>query len=184
MSRQTQAQQPPNFQNIEHSLHSLAEETRSFGNWINVLQQDRQLIVDGILAALTDPDTGPLTALQIQLNAITNPNTGSLATMQGNITTMQRDITTMQRDIAILLRNQAIVDNRTKGEGVSFPYSIVTDVNGNNPPIAIQNLHDLTNLDGQGLRQLCIFYGINPIPQQNNGRRRAIARVCGFNVVI
>lgn len=90
----------------------------------------------------------------------------------------------IQRDIANLFKNQAVIENRTKGEEVSFPYSIVTDVNGNNPPIAIQNLHDLTNLDGQGLRQLCIFYGINPIPQQNNGRRRAIARVCGFNVVI
>jgi hypothetical protein len=47
----------------------------------------------------------------------------------------------IQRDIANLFKNQAVIENRTKEEEVSFPYSIVTDVNGDYPPITIQNIH-------------------------------------------
>jgi hypothetical protein len=104
------------------------------------------------------------------VEALTNPRNGPL--------------TEIQRDIRTLLINQAVTDNRTKGEGLVTPYTIVPDINGNLPRIQIRNFQDLNNLNGVETRTLCAFYGIHPIPQIIDERKRAIARVCGINVAM
>ncbi len=118
------------------------------------ITKEQEAFAQGVVAILNGPD-GPFAPLLANYSLI-------------------------ESQLKDLLKNMDIRDNRTRGNGRVVPFVIIPNAAGVNPPCVIKTIDDLKALTDQQTSDMCLFYGIQPMPGTVIDKQRAVADAIGI----